>query len=643
MMRTPLFTHLQKTTMIKTKSTIIILFGLICLTSHNVQAQGCNDTLRTFPWSEGFENNLPACWNTSIDGTGFSWYCMTGTSYAHTGNRSLTSNIPSGTKDWLMMPAIEVPTAGSLSLDFWVNFAVNGSNVALTVLVSTTGRSATTMFTDTLLHESNHTYYPNLGYHNTYVPRSVSLDDYAGQTIWVAFVNGGTGCLMLDDLSIDVSGLPVVGLTGPGTVRSSDAAVFQATLLSGDTTGITYTWHSDMVAAGSATANISGSRMVIDYLGAGNDVITVIATNAVGSDTASTTCSITDCEPISNFPYIVALTSDDSLDCWDIRNYIPGNDGFFNRWTIGDFLGSDIICMTAESGWARETSDAWLVMRELYIPDDSDSYILEWHGLCDHARYTVLASTTSRTDTNAFADTLYAETSGASTWTTRSVSLDAFHGQHVHIAFRSLGWNNTTTNYSDLGVVRIDTIRVRRPSDTIPLPPTPDTVWRTVTVHMLLLEGDTLTEGDAVSVTGADMYPDSSLVTLTAFYDSYYPYFWYWVTPSNDTLHDNPYSFIITSDTVINAIFGPMCVGITAVDDADVSVVVHPNPAHGDVTVSVVEPSVVTISDLQGRTVLQPTHVASTLRIAQGTLPKGIYFVSLGNSLGTTVKKLVIQ
>lgn len=206
-------------------------------------------------------------------------------------------------------------------------------------------------------------------------------------------------------------------------------------------------------------------------------------------------------------------------------------------------------------------------------------------------------------------------------------------------------WNDGDTNATRNILLVSDTaFTAIFAADTMPTPPS-DTVWRTVTVHMLLFEGDTLSEGDDISVTGAGMYPDSSLVTLTAFHDYYdnYPYFWYWVTPSNDTLYDNPYSFVITSDTVINAIFGPMCVGITDVDDADVSVVVHPNPAHGDVTVSVGEASVVAVSDLQGRTVLQPTPVASTLRIAQGTLPKGIYFVSVGNSRGTTVKKLVIQ
>ena len=73
------------------------------------------------------------------------------------------------------------------------------------------------------------------------------------------------------------------------------------------------------------------------------------------------------------------------------------------------------------------------------------------------------------------------------------------------------------------------------------------------------------------------------------------------------------------------------------------NVAIHPNPTTGDAYISVGVPSVVTVTDLQGRTVIQPTQVDSTLRIAQGTLPKGIYFVSVGNSAGTTVKKLVIQ
>ena len=203
-------------------------------------------------------------------------------------------------------------------------------------------------------------------------------------------------------------------------------------------------------------------------------------------------------------------------------------------------------------------------------------------------------------------------------------------------------WDDGDTNaVRTLLLVSDTTFTAYFAPDTMPGPQ--DTLWRTVTVHMLLDSGDTLFEADVVSVTGAGSYPDSTLVTLTAYYDNYYPYFWYWVTPANDTLYDNPYSFVVTSDTVINAIFGPMCVGIDGTEGAAPDVFLHPNPATGDAYVSVGVPSTVTVVDLQGRTVLQPTRVASTLCIQQGTLPKGIYFVSVSNSVGTVVKKLVIQ
>lgn len=206
--------------------------------------------------------------------------------------------------------------------------------------------------------------------------------------------------------------------------------------------------------------------------------------------------------------------------------------------------------------------------------------------------------------------------------------------------YRFMQWDDGDTNaVRTLLLVSDTTFTAYFAPDTMPVPQ--DTVWRTVTVHMLLVSGDTIFVADVVSVTGAGSYPDSTLVTLTAYYD--YPYFWYWVTPANDTLYDNPYSFVVTSDTVINAIFGPLCVGIDGTESAAPDIAIHPNPATGDAYVSVGMPSTVTVVDLQGRTVLQPTRVASTLCLQQGTLPKGIYFVSVSNSVGTVVKKLVIQ
>lgn len=240
-----------------------------------------------------------------------------------------------------------------------------------------------------------------------------------------------------------------------------------------------------------------------------------------------------------------------------------------------------------------------------------------------------------------FCDSTMGSVSGSGTYMDSSmVTITATANDGYHFT----SWNDGDTHVvRNILLVSDTAFTAHFAADTLPTPPTPDTLWRTVTVHMLLDSGDTLFEADVVSVTGAGSYPDSTLVTLTAYYDNYYPYFWYWVTPANDTLYDNPYSFVVTSDTVINAIFGPMCVGINGTEGAAPDVAIHPNPATGDAYVSVGVPSTVTVVDLQGRTVLQPTHVASSLCLQQGTLPKGIYFVSVSNSVGAVVKKLVIQ
>ena len=116
------------------------------------------------------------------------------------------------------------------------------------------------------------------------------------------------------------------------------------------------------------------------------------------------------------------------------------------------------------------------------------------------------------------------------------------------------------------------------------------------------------------------------------------------LTPfTSDSVTSPTRVFVVTSDLSLTAYFAPSGVGINGTEGSAQNVAIHPNPTTGDAYISVGVPSVVTVTDLQGRTVIQPTQVDSTLRIAEGTLPKGIYFVCVGNSAGTVVKKLVIQ
>lgn len=169
----------------------------------------------------------------------------------------------------------------------------------------------------------------------------------------------------------------------------------------------------------------------------------------------------------------------------------------------------------------------------------------------------------------------------------------------------------------------------------------PDTVWRTVRVNLAMWDGGEVYD-PSLSVDGVGMYADSSLVTLTARY-GIDPIFWYWITTAGDTIRDNPYSFVITADTLITAVFGPMCIGIEEVEADNGEWSVFPNPAHGDVTVNVSQPSTLTVIDLTGRVVVPPTMITSDFLLPASDLPAGTYFVQVTTAKGTSVKKLILR
>ena len=68
-----------------------------------------------------------------------------------------------------------------------------------------------------------------------------------------------------------------------------------------------------------------------------------------------------------------------------------------------------------------------------------------------------------------------------------------------------------------------------------------------------------------------------------------------------------------------------------------------PNPASSDVTVRVSQPSVLTLLDLQGRTVIPSTQINSTFTIQYSSLPAGTYFVRIADDKNTVVRKLIIR
>jgi hypothetical protein len=81
-------------------------------------------------------------------------------------------------------------------------------------------------------------------------------------------------------------------------------------------------------------------------------------------------------------------------------------------------------------------------------------------------------------------------------------------------------------------------------------------------------------------------------------------------------------------------------VAIDEVEAADFSV--YPNPSEGDVTVSVVEPSVVTVYDVTGRMVVPATPVTQQSPLTL-QLPAGVYGIRISNAQGTEGTKIVVN
>ena len=572
----------------------------------------------TVPWYEDFEVVNP-CWSGS-------W---TPDYITYTWLDSTTHVMRSTPNSWYVSPWIDLPDTTGLQLMWNKN---GNANSFMKIFVSPTGSIEPADFTDTLLYRET----PN-GFD------SLPLDAYAGRRIRVAFAqlasSNNSDSYVLDDVRVDYNrAAPQVSLTAPLFATSFGDAITATATLGNIAPGVTYSWSSTF---GVVTA--MGAQCRISYTVAGEDTITVVASNPYGSDTALAVVTVYDCGSMTTVPFFEDF-SNITTTTYRVRGWLPP---CWNATWNGDTLGlAPHVITTGGYQWIGDIPDNALLMQagtstgygslaEVVLPRFADSL----HRLMMAFDYRFEINTGTLV-VGYYDDTVFTavDTLARHTGNYRRDTVSfAMHSiaNNPHIAIR---WQS---NNGSFFAVVIDNIEVFVDSTLIPL--TPDTVWRTVTVHMLLDNGDTLFEADVVSVTGAGSYPDSTLVTLTAYYDNYYPYFWYWVTPANDTLYDNPYSFVVTSDTVINAIFGPMCVGIDGTEGAAPDVAIHPNPATGDAYVSVGVPSTVTVVDLQGRTVLQPTRVASTLCIQQGTLPKGIYFVSVSNSVGTVVKKLVIQ
>ena len=210
-----------------------------------------------------------------------------------------------------------------------------------------------------------------------------------------------------------------------------------------------------MAVAGLATDSITGNTLQIVYDTTGTDTITVIAANAYGSDTATTTLTVLGCAAVDSLPWAPQLRYYNSnLTCWQFLNYSYWNN---SRWSMNNY--DQLRSYAAATG---DTANNWLITPAIDLPVTLDGSTLRWttqtHSqTIDHVVYhpymDVLLTTGDATDTSTYTHVLFADYLYTESQRMYETSLDSFAGQTVHIAFVHRG---TSGGYIQLDAVSIE-------------------------------------------------------------------------------------------------------------------------------------------------------------------------------------------
>lgn len=521
-----------------------------------VTVTNCN--ISVFPAFEGFENDN--CWITVNTVAGQGWTRRS--AYRRSGNWSMEAVYPTHgnpTDDWLISPAIDLPANGTVTMTYYRFFQESepfdrNYEPKVQMRVSTTGRSDTTLFTDTIPI----TYIGLIG--NFWKAYSVSLADYQGQTVYLAFRNretvhpGGYSSmewhLAIDDLAFTVDQVPVISLNTDEVYYTCDTAVATVDINRYDSLEYDIRWHSRMVDRGLAQFEVRGSEFRIDYLVGGRDTISVAVSNAYGTDSVWRAVDVHYCEVVNDFPHVFRPVTDDAeWGCWKRWNLSPDRYGGWGRGYdyYNHGYGSYLCIMSKATYNSNYNPDEWLVSPLIALPSNAESITLHWHGFCEESTFNLEISTTGRDSAAQFTTTLYTQTNGSlytpqaqDHWSYYNVDLSSYRGQTVSLAFHNVG----PVHYP-YGYVALDTMWIECTLDTTPVPP--DTVWRTVTLSCDTAMG---------TVSGAGVYPDSSVVTISATpFEGYHFEGWSMVPGYANVVTDNPLTFTLTDDVTFTAYF----------------------------------------------------------------------------------------
>lgn len=431
---------------------------MVMLSTTGLRAQGCGPV--SAPWWADFSTDSSFnCWTASGNAT---WTRnQSGTQYRI---RVQFNSSDTGTWGQLLSQPIALPVDSTGLTLFWSEYRGNNAarvdslNMTLKVLVTMSDSLSTAAF-DTL--------YVGSAYQTSdaLTPRTVSLSAYAGQTIRVAFVVEKSRrdlyrYMFITNVMVRNNRMPILAaLTTPYVILETDqVSTCIARLVEGDTAGLHYTWSS--LIGGVFTPRGIGDTATLVYgvgISGAYDTVTVTATNPFGSSTASRAVHVIDCTPATTLPWHEPFAN--GLHCW-LR---PWARQYASEWYVMD--------SSLRSACNSDTLDSWVISKAIVIPANvSDSVRLFWRewerdpSSTNYIyNYQVLATASNNYTDSTQYTILYAGGDLTNQPEVRSVSLAAYAGQTIHIAFHNQSGNTDgfVSGSAWFNAICIDNIEVR--------------------------------------------------------------------------------------------------------------------------------------------------------------------------------------
>lgn len=372
-------------------------------------------TIDSFPYTANLAAGL-GCWNNRSDSTeGTGWLPVgeiDGLDEGSVASFSAQSfmglfmlDIP--VDNWLTSPQIDVPATGEYELSWDVkpfdpNFASDNYSVYAIV-----GDQATLLYNETL--NSSMT---------TWQHRIVGLSAYAGQTIRVAFRHhdcAGGYVILLDQISITTLSAPYVTLSAPAYAKVNQAATFTA--VSGNAGS--YAWTVDGTAVTETSNTLSYT-----FATSGTHSVQVVATNTVGSTSASATIEAIECEAIATIPYTEDF--ENHIICWDTISMNHANDAYFgivaaSEAGVAAHSGNNVFQFSSYAD--ANDYNQYLITPEINITEGAVAVKFWYRGYNEADAFRVLYSTTGNQPADFTHELANFATVPTTQWTLFGISL----------------------------------------------------------------------------------------------------------------------------------------------------------------------------------------------------------------------------